>query len=158
MPNRSKRNVVNFNNEHTSSIERQSIDWWAQTNQYLYRRYCAYWYTYGGNELGQPLARVLACCLTAARHYLKQCWHQQSPLSCTWWQYHSKFSRTQSLIWIRKLHLKTAPSPGADGLITVPYLMYHLNILCCNRNRYSDFVKIILCHIMSYQWVSARKT
>ena len=54
---------------------------------------------------GSKLAQVMACCLKAQSHYLRQCWHHQRwSVLQTWEQFHRKCSKTFSVTCVQKLH------------------------------------------------------
>ena len=50
------------------------------------------------------LVQVMACCLTAPSHYMKQCYLQCSFVAFTERQFYMKCSWHQLIKWVRKLH------------------------------------------------------
>ena len=62
----------------------------------LWPSYTIWWY-----RSAAKLAHVMMCFLTASSHYPNQCWHIRS-LAFTQGQFHRKYARYLSLIWIWK--------------------------------------------------------
>ena len=62
---------------------------------------------YMWHRSGSTLAQVMASCLTAPSHYLDRwsvlTYHQWGLVAFTWGQFHRKYSRYLSLIWVCKL-------------------------------------------------------
>ena len=94
------------------------------------------------------LAQVMACCLTAPSHYLKQCWFAVSKIH--WHSFESvfyqKFFEHPSFRQVaHEIYLSKWKVHSSEILITIMYFLIHVFDGCSNRFEPCDHSDLVCC-------------